>query len=57
LPDSVLVIHVHRNGETILPHGDTRLLPGDTVTLLSRDGDLDALDRLWRKLNAPKPEE
>ncbi len=53
LPDSVLVIHVHRNGEAILPHGDTRLEAGDAVTLLAQDGDLEALDQLWRRLNRP----
>ncbi len=47
LPEAFLVIHVQRNGRVIMPHGDTRLLPGDTVTVLSRDGDLRELEAFW----------
>lgn len=47
LPETFLIVHLNRNGETILPHGNTRLEAGDRVTVLSRDGDLDALQSFW----------
>ncbi|GAB4530785.1 MAG: chloride channel protein [Anaerolineales bacterium] len=47
LPDVFLVIHVQRGGQVILPHGNTRLESGDVVTVLSRDGDLEALESFW----------
>jgi len=47
LPETFLITHLNRDGETILPHGNTRLEAGDRVTVLSRDGDLDALQSFW----------
>ena len=57
LPEDILVIHIHRDGETIIPHGDTILQAGDVVTLLARDGDLEALRRFWQQLITPSREE
>ncbi len=56
IPENFLVIHIHRNGESIVPHGNTRLQAGDVVTLLARDGDLEALNRFWHDLISPPPE-
>lgn len=50
LPDAFLVIHIHRDGESIVPHGDTVLQAGDVVTLLARDGDVENLRRFWQQL-------
>lgn len=58
LPEQFLIIHIHRGRQNILPHGDTRLQAGDEVTLLARDGDLEALERFWRRLvTPPSPEQ
>ena len=34
LPDSVLIMALRRSGELIVPHGNTRLEPGDHITLV-----------------------
>ena len=57
LPEEFLLIHIDRGGETVLPHGDTRLRSGDILTLLAREGDAEVLERLWERLNAPPEEE
>ncbi len=60
LPEAFLVINLQRGGRTILPHGSTRLQAGDVVTVLSRDGDLKALEDFWlrgRNADAPAAEE
>ncbi len=56
LPDDVLIIHIQRGGQSVLPHGDTVLQEGDTVTILSRGGDEERLERLWAELNMPTEE-
>ena len=53
LPDDVLLIHIDRHGQTVLPHGDTVLQAGDTLTLLSHEGNAERLQRLWETLNTP----
>lgn len=35
LPTGTLVISVHRNGGTVLPRGNTTLLPGDVATFIT----------------------
>jgi len=35
LPTGTLVISVHRNGSTVLPRGNTTLLPGDVATFIT----------------------
>jgi len=35
LPTGTLVISVHRNGTTVLPRGNTKLLPGDVATFIT----------------------
>lgn len=57
IPEAFLIIHIHRDGESIVPHGGTVLQAGDVVTLLARDGDVEALNRFWRQLiSAPPPQ-
>ena len=36
LPGDLLVLAVSRNGDLMVPHGDTRLAPGDKITLLGK---------------------
>ncbi len=50
LPDTFLLIHIDRNGHPIVPHGDTILQEGDTLTLLACDGDVDELEKFWREV-------
>jgi Trk K+ transport system NAD-binding subunit len=46
-PDEFLVIHVQRGGDNILPHGDTCLEPGDIVTFLVHEADMNRLEAFW----------
>ncbi len=55
IPEDFLLIHIDREGQTLLPHGDTVLKAGDTLTLLAHEGDAEALERLWEDLNTPPP--
>jgi Kef-type K+ transport system membrane component KefB/Trk K+ transport system NAD-binding subunit len=41
LPGNLLILSVRRNGELIIPHGNTRIEPGDQLTIL---GDIATLD-------------
>ncbi len=50
-PEDFLVIHVQRMGETILPHGDTCLQPGDIVTFLVKETDIDRLESYWQAIH------
>lgn len=49
-PNEFLVIHVQRGGKNILPHGDTCLEPGDIVTFLIQEADLNRLEAFWRQV-------
>ena len=51
LPDHFLIIHIERGGEVILPHGDTRLQGGDTLTMLSSDGDISKLEAYLKEIS------
>ena len=57
LPEDFLVIHIEREGETILPHGSTRLHAGDTATIMARDGDITKLENYWQEILAKACEE
>ena len=50
LPPHVLVLAIHRNGEYIIPRGDTRVRVGDVLTVL---GTLEELDRVMATLGTP----
>ena len=50
-PDDFLVIHIQREGRNILPHGDTCLEPGDTVTFLVQEADINRLEVFWVQHN------
>ncbi|RME08638.1 MAG: CBS domain-containing protein [Anaerolineae bacterium] len=56
LPDTFLVIHIERNGNPILPHGDTVLQENDELTILACDGDLEQLEKLWQQLASQQTE-
>ncbi|NOY99987.1 MAG: CBS domain-containing protein [Chloroflexi bacterium] len=53
IPEPFLVIHLRRHGKMIMPHGDTKLQPGDIVTVLTRDGNLRELERFWLQKSPP----
>lgn len=57
LPDTLLVIHVERGSEVVLPRGSTKLQAGDIITLLARDGDLVHLENYWKEINTHSPSE
>jgi cell volume regulation protein A len=42
LPEEVLILALHRNGEYLIPTGDTYLEPGDKLSLL---GQISCLER------------
>jgi Trk K+ transport system NAD-binding subunit len=48
-PEEFLVIHVQREGQNILPHGSTCLEPGDIVTFLVKEEDVNRLEAFWLK--------
>ncbi len=52
LPSAFLVIHIERDGNAILPHGDTVLRDGDAITILACDGDVEQLEKFWHQLIA-----
>jgi CIC family chloride channel protein len=53
-PEDFLVIHVQRMGETILPHGNTCLEPGDIVTFLVKESDISRLESYWKNIQERK---
>jgi len=57
LPESMLVIHIERGSEVILPRGSTVLMAGDTITLLARNGDIAHMSTHWQLLNTAPPED
>ncbi len=48
-PEEFLVIHIQREGRNILPHGDTCLEPGDIITFLVKEEDINSLESFWLK--------
>ena len=55
-PDEYLVIHIQREGTNILPHGDTCLEPGDIVTFLVQEADINRLETFWLQSHQPEGE-
>jgi CIC family chloride channel protein len=53
-PEDFLVIHIQREGANILPHGNTCLEPGDIVTFLVREADVNRLEAFWLANHKPK---
>ncbi len=53
MPEDFLVIHIQRTGETILPHGDTCLMPKDIVTFLVKEADVGRLEAFWQEIQLP----
>ena len=51
LPEYLLIIHIKRGNRIILPHGNTKLKAGDTITILARDGDVTRLEKFAAKAN------
>jgi Trk K+ transport system NAD-binding subunit len=48
LPGNLLVLAISRNGEMIVPHGNTRLKSGDILTLLGNVEELEEANSLLR---------
>lgn len=46
LPRAYVVVGIEREGETIMPHGDTMFQVGDLVSVLSKDTDVDEFERI-----------
>jgi CIC family chloride channel protein len=55
-PDEFLMIHIQRGGTNILPHGDTCLEPGDIVTFLVQQDDINRLESFWVESHQPAGE-
>ncbi len=55
LPREVLLIGLERDGQRLLPRGDTRLLRGDRLTALGTPGELDRLAMLLGRRSDPRP--
>jgi CIC family chloride channel protein len=55
-PEKFLVIHIQREGTNILPHGDTCLEPGDVVTFLVQEADINRLEAFWVQSHRVKSE-
>jgi CIC family chloride channel protein len=51
LPENSIIMQIQRDGEIILPRGNSQFQPGDVVTILVRDGDLDKFERYWQGLS------
>lgn len=47
LPGNVLVVALRRDGELLVPHGDTRLSLHDRITLVGSLADIDAAQRMF----------
>ena len=52
LPGNLLILSIGRNGDLLIPHGNTRLELGDRLTLL---GDIDDLQSAVGWLDTPHP--
>jgi len=50
LPEEFLVIHIQREGNNILPHGNTCLEENDIVTFLVKENDVVRLENFWQKI-------
>jgi len=51
MPEESILISVLRNGNVIIPHGDTELQSGDLVTAFVREVDIDALHKCFHGEN------
>ena len=49
LPDYVLVAAIYRGVETLIPKGDTRILPGDKVVLVCLLSNIGYVEKLFKK--------
>lgn len=48
LPEDVLIAAIHRGEESIIPNGDTKILEGDRVILLTLLSNISVLEKLFR---------
>jgi Trk K+ transport system NAD-binding subunit len=55
LPGNVLVLGIRRQGEVVIPHGDTSLLAGDMLMLVGQPDDLRAACGLIEGRPVPAP--
>jgi len=52
IPAGILIAAINRNGQVIIPKGDTKIMPGDRVTMLSLLSNSAALEGLLSKGSA-----
>ncbi len=48
LPVSSIVISIHRNNQTIIPRGHTKLLPGDRVLIMTLTNDIHEINKILK---------
>ncbi|MDD7511823.1 MAG: Trk system potassium transporter TrkA [Peptostreptococcaceae bacterium] len=51
LPEGVLIAAIHRGNKVIIPSGDTNILPGDKVIILSLLSEIGDLEKILKKKN------
>lgn len=51
MPGDVLVLVMRRNGEPLVPHGDTELVCGDRLTLVGSVDPIDSARQMFRAVN------
>jgi len=51
MPGDVLVLALRRNGELLVPHGDTGLVCGDRLTLAGSVDHIDSARQMFRAVN------
>jgi len=49
LPADCVIVSIHRGDRLVVPRGDSRLLPGDRLTVLAQEATLDRLNKILRR--------
>ncbi len=49
LPTDCVIVSIHRGDRLVVPRGDSRLLPGDRLTVLAQEATVDRLNKVLRR--------
>ncbi len=49
LPTDCVIVSIHRGDRLVVPRGDSRLLPGDRLTVLAQEATFDRLNKVLRR--------